>query len=784
MRNQIGPDRDPAPPPVTEDFAAAIIVPYEPPSAVESTDADVADDALNGNDPLGMNPLGLDDVLEDEDEVEESFERWMQGGVRGDRAGRDGAGPRGGGGSVRGSDGSRSEMARVRGDVAPHRPATASVAAREDYFASATAALTWPGEELDPYDATHDEEEEEVREDGDRSGGADRWHPPHANHSRALFVPAGGGGAGGRPGSWADPAEEPGAGAVAVAAAGAVVAAPYHPRLPQTQTRGAQHQHHLLRPRTAPPVRPPLLRANNLGSGWPEDPGSVQVNGQGKGKGVAVPTSTEGGGEGFHPSFGDWNCVGSGRGAGPGPLAQIEQLPDEVLRMVLSRLSWRSLAAVEASSPELRRVIVEHRVWADAIAAAALCAGDAIAGGLVSDTAGPQSTTLQLHNSALLKRLARRLSRQPHSTAPLGPNLAAEALCASSTDNVEEKVEHVLVPRVRGGTHKRPSYWSSAGSTSPNAVDYIVLRLAVPIAVVHAVYLRPFRAYFQPRKPIYAPLRVRFHVSMAPTGHRHQYRHRAGAGYGGYGGGNGGFTPGGFSDPPGGAGINHCQSGTGSGRNGGGFGSYLWTSPEYRVQPRDELQRFELPHAVLCVGGMVQVELLGRCRSQESDGMYYVALSHVRIEGSPLPGYIPALVDDAEPSCAGGGSLGSRSAGSGGRSGGSVGKGVSRTGSSGCRPRDANGGVAGGSGGPRRSISSSGGQKLMLRVVRPAVFNALSRVYSGGVGVGGSGVRPRSATSAARRAVVAGMGVGGRGHPVEDESEGSDESWNSDIDWD
>ena len=84
-----------------------------------------------------------------------------------------------------------------------------------------------------------------------------------------------------------------------------------------------------------------------------------------------------------------------------------------------------------------------------------------------------------------------------------------------TTDNAEEKVEHVLVPRVRGGTHKRPSYWSSAGSSSPNALDYVVLRLAVPVAVVHAVSLRPFRAYFQHRKPIYAPLSVRFHIGGA-----------------------------------------------------------------------------------------------------------------------------------------------------------------------------------------------------------------------------------------------------------------------------
>ena len=50
------------------------------------------------------------------------------------------------------------------------------------------------------------------------------------------------------------------------------------------------------------------------------------------------------------------------------------------------------------------------------------------------------------------------------------------------------------------------------------------------------------------------------------------------------------------------------------------------------MSPRDELQRFELPAPVLCVGGMVQVELIGRCKAQESDNLYYVAVSHVHVE--------------------------------------------------------------------------------------------------------------------------------------------------------
>jgi hypothetical protein len=50
---------------------------------------------------------------------------------------------------------------------------------------------------------------------------------------------------------------------------------------------------------------------------------------------------------------------------------------------------------------------------------------------------------------------------------------------------------------------------------------------------------------------------------------------------------------------------------------------------------------------VLCIGGMVQLELLDRwCRQ---DGMYYVAPAHIKVEGIGFPEFYPALVDATEP---------------------------------------------------------------------------------------------------------------------------------------
>lgn len=36
------------------------------------------------------------------------------------------------------------------------------------------------------------------------------------------------------------------------------------------------------------------------------------------------------------------------------------------------------------------------------------------------------------------------------------------------------------------------------------------------------------------------------------------------------------------------------------------------------------LQKFMLPEPVLCIGGILQIELLGRVQTQEMDGLYYI----------------------------------------------------------------------------------------------------------------------------------------------------------------
>jgi hypothetical protein len=38
----------------------------------------------------------------------------------------------------------------------------------------------------------------------------------------------------------------------------------------------------------------------------------------------------------------------------------------------------------------------------------------------------------------------------------------------------------------------------------------------------------------------------------------------------------------------------------------------------------DSIQVFKLPHPVLCIGGVLQVELLGRVQTQAIDQLYYI----------------------------------------------------------------------------------------------------------------------------------------------------------------
>jgi len=74
----------------------------------------------------------------------------------------------------------------------------------------------------------------------------------------------------------------------------------------------------------------------------------------------------------------------------------------------------------------------------------------------------------------------------------------------------------------------------------------------------------------------------------------------------------------------------------------GGYGGeadgWSYTSPEFPVAHANELQTFTLPQPVLCVGGALLVQLLGRVQLQQADARYYVCIAHTACRGTPLYG--------------------------------------------------------------------------------------------------------------------------------------------------
>jgi len=184
-------------------------------------------------------------------------------------------------------------------------------------------------------------------------------------------------------------------------------------------------------------------------------------------------------------------------------------------------------------------------------------------------------------------------------TPYISKDCISDPISASSTDNYpDESIRNTLEPADRIGS--KASYWSSKGESDPNVPEILTYKLVAQLCVVTEIQVQPFQAYFQFGFPIYSSKAVRFRL-----------------GYSRY--------PLELVD---GMLIHHRWSDN----------DFIWmyTSPEFPVAQENELQKFKLPEAVLCIGGILQVELLGRVQRQEMDGLYYICVSHVQVVGRPL----------------------------------------------------------------------------------------------------------------------------------------------------
>ncbi|KAJ9556432.1 hypothetical protein OSB04_011046 [Centaurea solstitialis] len=185
-----------------------------------------------------------------------------------------------------------------------------------------------------------------------------------------------------------------------------------------------------------------------------------------------------------------------------------------------------------------------------------------------------------------------------------------DAVSASSTDNYpEESMINTLDHRDR--IVIRTSYWSSKGQDDPEVPETLIYKLSADLCVITEINVAPFQALFQVGFPIYSSRFVRFRM-----GH-----------------------PKSSSD------IDRDFLESQEDAN----DKFVWTytSQTFPMAQESREQSFKLPEPVLCIGGFLQIELLGRVQKQRADGKYYICVGHVQAIGRQLS---PAFsLDISEP---------------------------------------------------------------------------------------------------------------------------------------
>ncbi|KAK3194890.1 hypothetical protein Dsin_026200 [Dipteronia sinensis] len=192
-------------------------------------------------------------------------------------------------------------------------------------------------------------------------------------------------------------------------------------------------------------------------------------------------------------------------------------------------------------------------------------------------------------------------------------NLIAEPIIASSTDNyLKESIYNTMDPSDRADPSDRTgwtaSYWSSQGQSNPAVSETLTYELDGDLCLINEINIQPFQAFFQGDEPIYSAKAVRFRM--------------------------------GHVKPPADCPLDVLQDSV--------HNSFVWTytSEEFPMAQENRLQNFKLPEPVLCIGGIMQVELLGRVQIQEIDNLFYICVTHVQIVGRSLGPAVSLHIDE------------------------------------------------------------------------------------------------------------------------------------------
>ncbi|MCD7461173.1 hypothetical protein HAX54_045425 [Datura stramonium] len=155
-------------------------------------------------------------------------------------------------------------------------------------------------------------------------------------------------------------------------------------------------------------------------------------------------------------------------------------------------------------------------------------------------------------------------------------NCIRYAVSASSTN-------HYLARRDIYGS-SIPPFWSSIGHSDPNAPETLIYKLIADLCVITEIQIQPLKG-----KPIWCSKYVRFRL-----GHPKSLRDKRD--------------------------LLHWS------REQPADHKFIWTytSQEFPMRQENCLQNFKLPEPVLCVGGYLQIELLGRTLKCDLDDLFYI----------------------------------------------------------------------------------------------------------------------------------------------------------------
>ncbi|KAK9757992.1 hypothetical protein RND81_01G199200 [Saponaria officinalis] len=185
--------------------------------------------------------------------------------------------------------------------------------------------------------------------------------------------------------------------------------------------------------------------------------------------------------------------------------------------------------------------------------------------------------------------------------------------CSRSAELEQLKLEHRVFASLSWGLTSSEVLECLADATAasstdnPDVSERLTYQLISNFCVVTEINIKSFQAKFQAYSPIYSAKAVRFRMGYRKWRDYNQKVEQ----------------------------VDFSNSSRGLPSADEDF-VWTYTSKEFPMAKENRLQNFKLPEPVLCIGGFVQIELLGRVQRQEMDDLFYICVAYVQVLGRPL----------------------------------------------------------------------------------------------------------------------------------------------------